>query len=220
MKLRLVRHEGMVAGNGNIPPLQAVVKMYETGGPMKIPATLSLAAALAVAFAACGDDADRPTPTTPVRTATAPAVTTTVVSNATSTPATSTTPIVPSATIPAPPTSPASAATATLAADRRFELAPIDGAEMIVRESAPPQYAVHITSGLPSGCAQFADATATRDADTITITVRNTMPADAQIACTQIYGQHESTVELGTDFVPGTRYTVRVNDRTIEFIAQ
>ncbi len=186
---------------------------------MKVLATLTLVAALAVAFTACGDDADGPTPTTPVRTTTATAATT-VVSSATAPPGTSTTPVVPSATIPSAFTPPAPVATATLAPDRKFELAPIDGAEMIVRESAPPQYAVHITSGLPSGCAEFADATATRTADEITIAVRNTMPADPQIACTQIYGMHETTIELGTDFASGRRYTVRVNDRTIEFTAQ
>lgn len=114
----------------------------------------------------------------------------------------------------------AAVATATLAPDRTFELAPIDGAEIVMRESAPPQYAVHITSGLPSGCAEFADATASRTGDAITITVRNTLPADARIACTQIYGTHETTVELGSDFVRGTTYRVRVNAKTIEFTAQ
>jgi hypothetical protein len=91
---------------------------------------------------------------------------------------------------------------------------------MIVRDSAPTQYAVHVASGLPSGCAQFADATASRSGDDITITVRNTVPSDPQIACTQIYGTHEATVELGTDFVSGAHYVVHVNDRTVEFTAQ
>lgn len=105
-------------------------------------------------------------------------------------------------------------------AGRTFERAPIDGAEMIVRESAPPQYAVRVLSGLPSGCHQFADATLTRDGTEIMIDVRNTRPSDPMIACTAIYGTHEAIVELGTDFVPGTTYRVRVNDRTIEFTAQ
>ena len=50
--------------------------------------------------------------------------------------------------------------------------------------------------------------------------MRNTVPIDKRIACTQVYGLHETTVELGTDFVTGTHYVVRVNDRTIEFNAQ
>ena len=91
---------------------------------------------------------------------------------------------------------------------------------MVVRESAPPQYTVHVKSGLPSGCAEFADARVTRTADEITITVRNTVPLNPQIACTQIYGTHEATIELGTAFVSGTHYSVRVNDRTVEFTAQ
>lgn len=122
--------------------------------------------------------------------------------------------------MPATSNLPQPVATATLAAGRTFRLAPIDGAEMVVRESAPTQYAVHVTSGLPSGCAEFADATATRTADEFTITVRNTVPSDPEIACTQIYGTHETTIELGTAFVSGTHYLVRVNDRTVEFTAQ
>ena len=38
---------------------------------------------------------------------------------------------------------------------RRQVAAPIDAAEIVVRESSPPQYAVRIGSGLPSGCATF-----------------------------------------------------------------
>ncbi len=176
---------------------------------MKFLTTLTLVAALATAFAACGQDAATPTPapiqtSPPVRRTPAPPVATT-----------------PAATPVATRTAIAAAvATATLAPDRKFELAPIDGAEIVVRESAPPQYAVHITFGLPSGCAEFADATASRTGDVITVTVRNTLPSDARIACTQIYGTHETTVELGSDFVRGTTYRVHVNDKTIEFTAQ
>lgn len=184
---------------------------------MKFLATLTLVAALATAFAACGQDAATPTPA-PIQTsrpATAPTGATTFAGTATTSPLTAT-------ATPASrqPTTPAPESIATLAADRKFELAPIDGAEIVVRESAPPQYAVHITSGLPSGCAEFADATASRTGDEITIAVRNTLPADARIACTQIYGTHEATVELGSDFVRGTTYRVHVNDKTIKFTAQ
>ena len=101
--------------------------------------------------------------------------------------------------------------------------APIDELEILIRESFPVQYAVRIVSGLPNGCAQFHEAAITsRSGTTIAIRVTNTMPADTTIACTAIYGQHESVVELGTGdgFTAGTEYTVRVNDKDVRFTAQ
>lgn len=105
-------------------------------------------------------------------------------------------------------------------APTRLELAPIDDLELIVRESFPPQYALQVTSGLPSGCAEFHGATMERTGDTITVTVQNRMPASPDVACTMIYGTHEETVELGSDFVSGREYTVKVNDRDLTFTAQ
>jgi hypothetical protein len=99
--------------------------------------------------------------------------------------------------------------------------APIDELELIIRESFPPQYAARIVSGLPSGCAQFDEAEVTgRSGNEITIRVTNTMPDDPNVACTAIYGTKETIVELGSDFTSGERYTVRVNDKSLEFTAQ
>ena len=172
-------------------------------------------AALACLAAACGSD------TKPTSTSTTAAAPTLTITRTITAPASTSTPLVPSETaVPSAPTAPSGQSTATLAPGRKFELAPIDGAEIVIEESNPVQYAVHITSGLPSGCARFADAAASRSGVEITITVRNTMPADAHVACTQIYGTHETTLPLGSDFVRGTAYRVRVNDRTLEFTAQ
>lgn len=102
----------------------------------------------------------------------------------------------------------------------KTEPAPIDDAELIVRESFPPQYAVRIVAGLPSGCHQFDAATVARNGTDITVTVTNIAPDDAGIACTAIYGQHEEIVELGADFISGAAYSVTVNDRKLEFTAE
>ncbi len=105
--------------------------------------------------------------------------------------------------------------------DRIVVDSPIEEIEILMRESFPVQYAAVITSGLPSGCAVFDKAEETgREGTTITIRVTHTMPADPNTACTMIYGYHESTVELGTDFVSGTEYTVKVNDQETTFTAQ
>jgi hypothetical protein len=105
--------------------------------------------------------------------------------------------------------------------ERRVVGAPIESIDILVRESAPPGYTAHIVSGLPSGCARFHEALLTgRAGNTITISVTNTMPSDPETVCTDIYGYHETNVDLGQDFVSGRRYTVRVNDKTQTFRAQ
>ncbi len=158
--------------------------------------------AIAAVGAACGTDDD----TTPGATSTAPAGTSPAATQPPARTATSE-----PATTPNPSTTPG----------RKIVDAPIDGLDIIVRESFPPQYAVHIVSGLPSGCALFEQAEITgRSGTEITVHVTNTMPDDPNVACTAIYGTHESTVDLGSDFTAGTPYTVRVNDKSVEFTAQ
>jgi hypothetical protein len=110
---------------------------------------------------------------------------------------------------------------ATWPADGEHEsvVAPIDGVELLIRESLPPQYALEITVGLPDACHSFESAEVARSGDTITVRVTNSR-LTGDVACAQVYGQHVETVELGTDFEPGTEYTVHVNDETLTFTAQ
>lgn len=104
---------------------------------------------------------------------------------------------------------------------RDIVVAPIDELELIIRESFPPQYAVRILSGVPDGCTEFNEAKLTqRTGNTVEIEVTNTHPSDPTIACTAIYGTHESIVELGTDFASGAEYVVKVNDKELRFTAQ
>jgi hypothetical protein len=164
---------------------------------------------------ACGGTSDS-APTTTPRPATEVVAPTPAVATAT--------PVRGSPVAQSTPTAPTSDTTATPGltppAGSRFEPAPIDGAEVVIEASYPPQYAVSIKSGLPSGCHVFDHATVTRTGTEITIEVMNRVPADSRIACTAIYGTHEMTVQLGSDFASGATYRVRVNERTIEFTAQ
>lgn len=114
-------------------------------------------------------------------------------------------------------------------AERTIVPAPIDDLEMIVRESAPPQYAVRVVSGLPDGCAEFNEATLTGRTEreiegivgtTIEIEVTNTVPSGTDVICTAVYGTHEETIDLGSDFDSGTEYVVKVNDEELKFTAQ
>jgi hypothetical protein len=112
-------------------------------------------------------------------------------------------------------------ATPTANDERTIVPAPIDDLELIVRESAPPQYAVRVVSGLPSGCAQFNEAKITsRAGTTIQIEVTNTIPSGTDVICTAIYGTHEEIIDLGSDFDAGREYVVKVNDEEMKFTAQ
>ena len=106
-------------------------------------------------------------------------------------------------------------------AGRKVVDAPIEAIDILVRESLPPGYTVHITSGLPSGCARFHLAEVLeRNGANIVIRVTNTMPAGPDVVCTAIYGYHETNLDLGQDFKPGQTYTVKVNDKEKTFTAQ
>ena len=97
--------------------------------------------------------------------------------------------------------------------------APIDDVEINIAESFPPQYFVHVKSGLPNACYEFDKYEVSRDGETVLITVTNLTPEEP-MACAEIYGTVESNVALGTDFDGGKTYTVHVNDVTETFVAQ
>jgi hypothetical protein len=101
-------------------------------------------------------------------------------------------------------------------------LAPIDDAEIQVRESMPPQYAVRIQSGLPSGCARFHRIDVERDGTEFEVSVWNLVPhPDAEVMCTMIYGMAENAAMLDGDFEHGQTYTVYINnDVVLDFQAQ
>jgi len=122
---------------------------------------------------------------------------------------------------PSGSTAPVAPPTPAVDFERVEEMAPIEELEVLFAESFPVQHRLHIVSGLPSGCAAFERVDVEREGTTFNVSVINTMPApDEQVACTMIYGYHESTVELGSDLEVGTEYTVDVNGEVITFVAQ
>ncbi len=98
--------------------------------------------------------------------------------------------------------------------------APIVRVGVRVAESHPPQYFADITSALPDGCARFARTALRRAGSTVFVDVFNSRPASDAVACTMIYGEHESAVPLGSDFAPGASYTLDVNGTRETFRAQ
>jgi hypothetical protein len=118
------------------------------------------------------------------------------------------------------PSPPAAAAAGTASTARVEVRAPIVRLSVRVAESFPPQYFADVTSALPDGCANFARTALRREGDDVFVDVLNTRPSRDDMACTMIYGEHETAVALGSDFVPGKTYTVDANGTRESFTAQ
>ena len=98
--------------------------------------------------------------------------------------------------------------------------APIDSAQVQTSAGDPPTYIVEITSGLPNACNLFNAIEVTRDGANVNVHVTNTQPdPDGDpIACAEIYGTVENSVELPGEFEPGVDYTVTVNGTVKNFV--
>jgi hypothetical protein len=116
------------------------------------------------------------------------------------------------------PNSPSSSPPSS-SSSRREVAAPIDGLDVRVLESNPPQYVLNVRAGLPSGCAEKNRHELQRSNEAITVSVLNWMPADNP-PCTLIYGSYELNINLGSDFRRGATYSVSVNDKRTTFVAQ
>ena len=103
-------------------------------------------------------------------------------------------------------------------------VSPIERAEVLVLESYPPQYQIHVLSALPKGsaCSRFNGYEIRRaDSHRIDVTITHHEVSDPDIPCTADYPVVETAVPLGSDFESGVEYTVRVNDDvTTSFVAQ
>ena len=101
---------------------------------------------------------------------------------------------------------------------------PIESAEVIVLESAPPQYQLRIVSGMPNGssCSQFNGyEIQRRESGRIDVAITHHQVADTLVPCTADYPVVETTVPLGSDFEPGVEYTVSVNSEVVRsFVAR
>ena len=104
---------------------------------------------------------------------------------------------------------------------------PVESAEIVVLEIFPPQYMLHVISGLPqgSGCSRFNGYDLRRPSpDTIEVTItHHAVDFDRvkDIACTADFPMVETAIPLGSDFESGAEYAVVVNGAaTTTFLAQ
>ncbi len=89
--------------------------------------------------------------------------------------------------------------------------APVNDVVLRATRSLPPQYSLHITSGLPNTCNTFETVEVSRSGDQVTVKVYNQQQT-GPVACGERYGIVENDIDLGSDFEPGVTYDVRVND--------
>lgn len=94
--------------------------------------------------------------------------------------------------------------------------APIHQVEIRFAESSPVQVFVYVQGGLSDGCTTLKDIKTTRQDTIIDIAVTVQRPL-GQI-CTTIYGYFEQNVALGTDFISGNTYHLKVNDVARNFV--
>ena len=95
--------------------------------------------------------------------------------------------------------------------------APIHEVAIRFAESFPVQVFVYIKGGLSDGCTTFKEVNTTRNKDNI-IEIIVSVQRPLNRMCTAIYGYFEQNVALGSDFVRGKTYIVKVNDVTKTFV--
>ena len=93
--------------------------------------------------------------------------------------------------------------------------APIHDVKIAVTLSHPQEVLVYIKGGLRDTCTSFSDLNTERTGNTISINV-NVQTVTGQI-CGQVYSFFERCADLGSDFVSGQVYDVKVNDKTTTF---
>ena len=101
---------------------------------------------------------------------------------------------------------------------------PVESWEVVILESEPPQYQLHLVSGMPKGsnCSQFNGYEIQRsESNRIDVVITHHQVADPYAIWTADYPMVETLVPLGSDLGPSVEYTVSVNSDTEElFVAQ
>ncbi len=90
--------------------------------------------------------------------------------------------------------------------------APVVSASVRIAESFPPQVFVDIRGILTDGCTFLHETEVQRQGNIIDITVTTQRPKDA--VCIQVISYFDTVVPLGSEFVSGQQYTLRVNGKS------
>lgn len=93
--------------------------------------------------------------------------------------------------------------------------APIVSAKVRIAESFPPQVFVDIKGVLTDGCTTLKGTDVQRQGNLIDIAVTTQRPRDA--VCIQIVSYFDVAIPLGSNFIAGQQYTLRVNGQSQQF---
>ena len=92
----------------------------------------------------------------------------------------------------------------------------VQRAEVRILESAPPQYNLLVTYGIPVGSScSHENGYATRrlggNSIEVSLTYHQALPGEGPLACTADYPIKEISIPLGSDFEPGREYEILIN---------
>ena len=102
----------------------------------------------------------------------------------------------------------------------------VQRAEIRIPDSAPPQYNLLVTYGIPVGssCSHENGYAIKRLEDNgieVSLTYHQAVPGEAPLACTADYPVREISIPLGWDFEPGQAYEVSINgEEAADFVAR
>ena len=109
-------------------------------------------------------------------------------------------------------------------ANMAIKASPVDSAEILTLESAPPQYQLRLISRLPLGssCSQFNGYDVSRPSEVLMrVNITHLEVTEENVPCTKNLPVVETIIPLGVDFISGQGYTVAIGDEDfITFIAQ
>ena len=102
----------------------------------------------------------------------------------------------------------AEACSTAAAPDLVTEAIQIDGVDVLIAETSPPQISAHVTGVIGDGCATLHSVEQQRSGNTVTVTILRERPAQA--VCTQIAKLYDDVIRLDGQFPAGS-YLLRVN---------
>lgn len=102
--------------------------------------------------------------------------------------------------------------------DIEISAAIIHDVQVSIAESFPPQVILYIQGGLRDGCTTFHELTTERSGNDINVLVTTKHPKG--VVCPAVYGYFDENVNLGSDFISGETYGIKVNDYSTSFTMQ
>jgi len=102
--------------------------------------------------------------------------------------------------------------------DMEIDQAPIHAVHVNIAESYPPQVILWIKGGLKDSCTSVYEIKEKRIGNEIVVEITTQRPKGA--SCDTVYSFFERYVNIGTEFISGQTYTIKVNEYVTTFTMQ